>query len=148
MSDPSKSLKGARSDTANRPRFDSGGDMFSTASSTPRNTRLVVSQTRLDGPRTHFCFGSCCRVSGFRNYFRQPDKQPDKTTHFTIPTWFSFFRVNNHFAFRKARRRKQLRGRFIGWPPVPAAHMIGHFHFLGFWFANHFCLPIVLIKLS
>ena len=72
----------------------------------PWNTRLLVSQARLDGPRTHFCFRLCCRGNGFWNHFLQPDKQAYKTTHFTIPTWFSFFRVNNHFSFRKARNRK------------------------------------------
>ena len=72
----------------------------------PRNTRLLDSQARFDRPRTRFCFGPCCRGNDYGNHSLQPDKEPDRTTHFTIPTWFSFFRVNNHFSFRKARNRK------------------------------------------
>ena len=49
----------------------------------PRNTRLLVSQARLDRPRTRFCFGSCYPGNGFRNHFLQPDK--NQTKPLTLP---------------------------------------------------------------
>ena len=87
LSDPTKSLKVGRSDIATRPHFDDQIDDFLTLVD-PRNTRLLVSQDRLDGPRTVFSFRSCCRPNDFGNHLLQPDKEPDKTTQLTIPSWF------------------------------------------------------------
>ena len=67
----------------------------------PRNTRLLVSQTRLDRPRTRFCFGSCCRGKWLRKPISSTRQKPDKTTHLTNRRWFSFSLSNNQIAFPK-----------------------------------------------
>ena len=55
VSDSTKPLSVGRSDSANRPRFVIGNDVVETPLVDPRNTGVVASQTRLDGPRSDLC---------------------------------------------------------------------------------------------
>ena len=50
-----KQLKATSSNKTNRLRFQNQVDEFSM----PRSTRLLTSQTGLDGPQTQFCFLPC-----------------------------------------------------------------------------------------
>ena len=59
-----KPLKAVQSDHAIQPRFVIGTDVFLTPLTTPRNTVVVASQTRLDGPQHGLCRRSCRVISG------------------------------------------------------------------------------------
>ena len=86
----------------------------------PRNTRLLVSQARLDGPRTHLCFGPCCRGKWLPKPLSLTRQEPDKTTHFTICRWFSFRRQTTTILFRNARSRKNKSVQSISvWETLP-----------------------------
>ena len=101
MSDIPKSLKVGHSDTANRPHFDNGSDDFWTSRRPPETPDSWSPRAALMGLRPGSVSGRVVEENGFGNQFRQPEKQPDKTTHLTIRRWFSFSLSNNQIASPK-----------------------------------------------
>ena len=91
----------ARSDTADHPHFDNGGDDFLTSRRPPEtpDSWSPTPALMVLGPGS--VSGRVVEENGFGNHFRQPDKEPDKPTHLTIRRWFSFSLSNNQIASPK-----------------------------------------------